>query len=110
MIDTVELIRFLTSKSMIEGYCGALGGLASFLLAIKKGHYKNNRYVMKFLVEVFGAAITTYFVMEVLDIQKFSTGVAFFVGTGWAAIIEGIRTRITAMVNAALGDQLGKRE
>ena len=83
---------------------GGAGGLASFLFALKRGHYRNNKYTAKFLIEILGAMVTGTFVASFFGNWEYVAAVAFAVGLTWAQIIHVIRTKITKIVEAALGE------
>lgn len=84
---------------------GGAGGIASFLLAVRNGHYRNNKYVVKFSVEFFGAMLTASFLIGLLSISNYqiTAAFAFAIGIAWAKILQAIRSKITKIVESALG-------
>jgi len=76
---------------------GAFGGLACFLLGLKRGHYRNNKYVAKVTLEILGGTIVASFV-------AFSPNplLGFAVGLSWASILQIVRVKITQVVRASL--------
>ena len=90
---------------------GGLGGLAAFLLASKLEHYKNNKYLKKFLIEIFGAVITVPFLIMLFESStlsiNFRLAFAFLFGAAWARILQAIRGKATAIVEAALEKNRG---
>ena len=86
---------------------GASGGVACYLVAFHKGYYKNNKLKIKFSTEVLGGSITATGVSSLLihiDEKAIIIGLCFFIGTAWAAIIQTVRKRVTAIVLAAIGN------
>jgi hypothetical protein len=88
---------------------GAAGGLAGFLYALRRGHYRNNRYVPKLLIELLGATVTASAISLVVSPSDKLVLVAFCIGVGWANLIQLVRKKITRLVEAALGESLGDR-
>lgn len=88
---------------------GCAGGITAFLFAIKKGHYRNNKYFSKFSVEIIGALLTALFLsMHVTSLTN-RTILAFALGVAWSGVIQIIRTKITKIVEAILGESLERR-
>ena len=83
---------------------GAAGGIVCFLLALKKDHYRNNKYLVKFTIEVAGAMLTASFVTALITSQIYKLLPAFLIGVAWSNIIQMIRYKITKIVEAALGE------
>lgn len=83
---------------------GGAGGLASFLLGLKRGHYRNDKYAAKFSIEIFGAMVTASFLVLLLPAEDYRIPIAFVIGIAWASILQSLRTKITKIVEAALGD------
>ena len=77
---------------------GGAGGLASFLLAVRNGHYRNNRYKAKFTIEVLGAMVTATALAAVvarfMDSVAGLSLVAFLVGICWAKLLQILRNKI----------------
>lgn len=84
---------------------GGAGGLASFLLAVRNGQISNNKYIAKFSIEIFGSMLTASFLTSLISINDYRTTIAFAfaIGIAWAKILQVIRTKITKIVEAALG-------
>jgi hypothetical protein len=85
---------------------GAAGGLTSFLVALKQDHYKNDRYIKKSSIEILGGAVTATCLVYVFRENQYVYAFSFLIGTAWSQIIQKIRTKITSIVEAALGDTL----
>jgi len=83
---------------------GGAGGLISFLVALKLDHYKNNRYIRKSSIEILGGAVTAACLVYVLRENPYVYPFAFLIGTSWSHIIQRLRSKITSVVEAALGD------
>jgi hypothetical protein len=83
---------------------GAAGGLISFLVALRQDHYKNDRYIKKSSIEVLGGAVTASCLVYVFRESQYVYVFAFLIGTAWSHIIQRIRSKITSIVEAALGD------
>jgi hypothetical protein len=96
MIDTMAVYGALP---------GACGGVALFLYGYKTGHFKNNKYKIKFTVEVIGAATTAGF-LAVIFPHDYRIVAAFLIGISWSAIIQMARNKISKIVCAALGENL----
>jgi hypothetical protein len=83
---------------------GAAGGLASFLAGLKAQHYKNNKYIVKFGIEVIGGAMTASWLVYVLRENQYVYVFSFLIGTAWSQILQKIRTKVTRIIEAALGE------
>jgi hypothetical protein len=83
---------------------GAAGGFASFLVAIRQGHYNNNKYMTKSSIEIVGGAVTATCLVYVIRENQYVNVFAFLIGTAWSHILQRLRTKITSIVEAALGD------
>ena len=92
---------------LISSLPGAIGGIAAFLFALKKGHYKNNQYKTKLALEILGGLILATFIgplfPEPIRIQMFA---AFAIGLTWAGIIQVTRSKITKIVKAVIGEEI----
>lgn len=99
--DIPPLIRLCTLP-------GGAGGIVWFLLAYKRGHYRNNKYTAKFSVETIGAMITATFIGILFIQARYQVQIAasFAIGIGWSGIIQIVRTKITKIVEAALGEKI----
>ena len=102
-VNIIVIIK-VTIYSIIPG---CAGGIACFLLMLKKGQVENNKYIAKFFTEVFGALITA----PILTVSFFTASfaqmfinefgyhlvipTAFALGVAWSNIIQIIRTRVT---------------
>ena len=93
-------------------YCcslpGAAGGLCIFLISLKRGHYKNNRYLAKLSVELLGALVTATALASMWQTSGYQQAAAFAIGITWTSIVQILRQKITKIVEAALGEALGK--
>ena len=89
---------------------GGMAGIAAFFWALRAGHYRNNSYLSKFLVEVGGAMTTAWgltpFVAGLLGSQNAKkASLAFLIGLGWPKIVQMCRAKITTKVEEALARQ-----
>jgi len=82
----------------------AAGGLVSFLVALKAGHYKNNRYFAKSTIEIFGGGVTGVFLSYLFKESSYLWVIAFVIGTAWSQLLQRIRGTVTRMVEGALGE------
>jgi hypothetical protein len=109
---SLEMIsEFFLNLSLIEtSLPGAAGGCVAFLAGIKLGHYRNNKYVAKFSLELLGGATTASFVTLIVspNAPPVKYFVAFAIGMSWAGIVQLIRTKITKFVEVVLGEKLGE--
>ncbi len=101
-MDVVFIMHVLLYTSMP----GAAGGFALFLFGIKRGHYRNNKYIVKCTVEILGAAVTATFIGSFFP-QSYRIGAGFLIGLTWVNIIQISRSKITKIVETALGEKLG---
>jgi hypothetical protein len=85
---------------------GCLGGLLSFLLACKHGHYKNNKYISKFSIEIIGGGLTAIVVYFLPISTQNRILVSILVGLAWSTLLQSFRSRITRIISAILGDTL----
>ena len=106
-----EISQTILSMLMYASFPGAFGGIAGFLLAVNRGHYRNNKYVVKFLTESIGATLTATFLAlligDLINQEKYLVAIAFVVGLAWGGIIQAFRAWITGMVEAFLGVKKG---
>lgn len=98
---TLDNIEYLIVFSIMPG---CIGGLTLFLWGVKHGHYKNNKYFAKFLIEILGAMITASVVSSLFPLHNYKPFVAFSIGIAWSKIIQTLRNRITKLVIALIGD------
>jgi len=100
-----DLTRQIALVLLISTLPGGLGGLATFLYGIKRGHFKNNKYLAKLTIEVVGGMLVASFVaFEPRPL------VGFAVGLSWSGLIQIIRAKITAYVEGALGQSFKDRD
>jgi hypothetical protein len=86
---------------------GTAGALAGFLLGLKRGQFRNDRYTSKCTIEVLGGSLTALFLSPLVTMAKFDTVIGFILGLAWAPVIQALRNRITAIVEAALQGKYG---
>jgi hypothetical protein len=84
---------------------GAFGGLSLFLFSLRNGHYKNNRYSAKLLLELVGAMVVASFVGPLFP-ENAVFFASFGVGLCWATIIQITRSKITKVLKAVIGEEL----
>lgn len=94
MPDYLEQLKPVLFLSSIPG---GFGGLASFLYGLKRGHFKNNKYIAKAVLEIVGGLVVASFVVFGPKIL-----VGFIIGLCWSTVIQVIRGRITVIVEAFL--------
>src|SRR5438128_7841948 len=82
---------------------GGCGGIAAFLYSLRKGHYQNNKYKVKLLIEISGAMIVASFVGPLFP-HKTIVFMSFAVGLAWTAIIHVASSKINKIVKAAIGE------
>lgn len=104
MNEFISILSEQLSPIFVGGLPGAFGGIAIYIYGHKKGHYRNNKFRAKFFIEVFGASITAYFLTLMIDDGPKKAAIAFVIGMYWSNIIQRARTKITAIVDAALGE------
>ena len=83
---------------------GMFAGIVLFIYAYSKQFYKNNQYIKKFIIEIFGASITSSFLAMHFDNYVYKILVAFCIGLAWSKVIQLIRGKITRIVEAILGN------
>lgn len=101
-MDLIQIIMPILISSTVPGACGGLG---LFLFSLQKGHYKNNRYKAKLLIELLGAMIVASFVGPLFP-EKAIIFASFSVGLCWATIIQITRNKITKAVKALIGEEV----
>lgn len=84
---------------------GVFGGIALFLFSLRNGHYKNNRYPAKLLLELLGAGVVASFVGQLFP-EKAIIFASFGVGLCWATIVQITRTKITKAVKLLIGEDI----
>lgn len=95
------MITVLTA-STVPGVCGGLG---LFLYSLRTGHYKNNKYTVKLLIELLGAMLVASFLGPLFP-EKAVTIASFLLGLSWAAVIQTSRNKITKLAKALIGEEL----
>jgi hypothetical protein len=98
--DQAEFITFML-------FPGGAGGLSSFLAGLKSNHYRNNRYLSKFCIEVVGGALTASSLVYVFKDNQYVYVFAFVIGTAWSQILQRIREKVTTLVESAIGEKAG---
>ena len=90
----------------VHGASGALGGCASFLLALRRQHYKNNRYTSKLMIEILGGGLTAFFVIHLFSAESPQLlAVAFLLGASWAHLLQFTRAKLTSAVASILEER-----
>lgn len=105
----LDLIQRIISTVLYTTAPGAAGGLVSFLLALKRGHYRNNKLFAKFSIEVIGAMVTASFLSVLIESHSYQITVSFLIGIGWTGIVQLARAKITKVVEVALGEKIDGR-
>ena len=101
-----EYEKIITSIFFLSSVSGCAGGVAMFVLGLKKGHYKNNKYITKLIIEIVGATLTASFITVFISSNTYKFGAAFLIGAAWANILQITREKITTIVEVALGEKL----
>ena len=83
---------------------GLAAGIALFIYAYSRNYYKNNKYFIKLIVELIGAAITATFIAIYFNDPLVQITIAFCVGLSWVRILQLIRKKITKVIEVILGD------
>jgi hypothetical protein len=96
--DIIPILVFSTAP-------GACGGVGLFLFSLRVGHYKNNRYVRKLVIELLGAMLVASFVGPLFP-AKAVVFASFAIGLSWATVIQVARNKITKVVKAAIGEEI----
>jgi ABC-type uncharacterized transport system permease subunit len=81
---------------------GCAGGTTAFLHALHRGHYRNNHHMRKLAIEISGASLTALCLAPLFFEHGMLIALSFAIGLTWASIIQVLRNRITAIVDAAL--------
>ena len=102
-ITNVKVIMPVIYYSVLPG---SIGGMATFVLGLRKGHYKNNKYIAKFLVETTGAALTAPFIVNFIEDHIFRSSFAFCIGVGWSSILQTVRIIISRFIEAAIDEKI----
>src|SRR5438093_1170503 len=101
------MLEPLTQTPMLAtlALMGALGGAARFLFAWRSGAIRNNKFLRKALLDIAGGGIVGCGVSPLFI--RLGDGarlfLAFGVGLAWSEIVHAIRERVTAIVEAAIG-------
>lgn len=98
-------INLLSPQIIVCTLGGCAGGFVSFLYALRHGHYRNNKLIKKFSVEVVGATFTALFLVSAVVDQIATIAAASFVlGVVWVKVIQLLRQKVTKIVEAILGE------
>lgn len=100
-IESVVKIFFLCTIP------GAFGGVLAFIWANYKGHYKNNKYVVKFFLEAFGGLLVASFIGQMViynfdGSESASLFFSFTLGVFWATVVQALRGFITRHVEGLI--------
>jgi hypothetical protein len=101
----MDLLDAVVPIFMFSTLPGALGGVGTFLFSVKKGHYKNNKYFIKFTIEIFGAMLFASFFGPLFP-EKALILSSFCIGLSWAALVQVVRSKITKVVQVIIGENL----
>lgn len=102
---TMEVLRDIGPTLVFSTAPGACGGVGLFLFSLRAGHYKNNRYVSKLIIELVGAMLVASFVGPLFP-EKVVVFASFATGLSWATVIQVARSKITKTVKAAIGEEI----
>jgi hypothetical protein len=102
---TMEVLRDIGPTLVFSTAPGACGGVGLFLFSLRAGHYKNNRYVSKLIIELVGAMLVASFVGPLFP-EKVVVFASFATGLSWATVIQVARSKITKVVKAAIGEEI----
>lgn len=86
---------------------GGIGGLLWFIYGVRHGHHKNNKYLIKFSVEVVGASclgfVTAPLLLSVFEKTPAALRIAgVAVGMNWSELVQLIRSWITELFKGIL--------
>lgn len=101
----MEILRDMIPTLIFSTGPGACGGVALFLFSLRMGHYKNDRYLRKLIVELLGAVLVASFLGPLFP-GRTAIFASFALGLSWATIIQVARNKITRVVKAAIGDEI----
>ncbi len=101
-----EALKLIVIYSTLPG--GA-GGVAAFLMAIRKGHYRNGRYISKLIVEVLGSALTASFLTLMISATAYRIAIAFSIGVAWVSILQMLRNKVTGIVETVLTEEIKRK-
>lgn len=98
----------ITDVLLYNSIPGFLGGITLVCFNLLSGHYKNNKYLQKLLLELTGATITASIIPLLLDSLSGKTMflISFILGICWATVVKIIRNKITNIVKAAIGGNI----
>jgi hypothetical protein len=104
---TVKWISSLPLVLFFSALAGAAGGFALFLYGLKNAIYKNNKYGRKFSIEIAGGTVVAAFITLPLEAvpDGYRIFLGFVIGTTWTKVLQVLRNKVTAVVEAALGSQ-----
>ncbi len=85
---------------------GFFAGLVLFIFSFSHNYYRNNKYIAKLLIEIIGATITSTFIASFFNTPFIQIVVAFCVGLGWTKVIQSIRSKITAIIEALISNKI----
>lgn len=101
----MEFLENIVPTLVFSAAPGACGGVGLFLFSLRVGHYKNNRYVRKLIIELLGAMLVASFVGPLFP-EKAVVFASFAIGLSWATVIQVARNKITKVVKAAIGEEI----
>ena len=78
--------------------------MVAFLFALKRSHYRNNKYFAKASIELFGAMLTASFFSVIITSSRLRPLLAFAVGISWSVVIQTARIKITKVIEATLDE------
>lgn len=101
----MEFLENIVPTLVFSTAPGACGGVGLFLFSLRVGHYKNNRYVRKLIIELLGAMLVASFVGPLFP-EKAVVFASFAIGLSWATVVQVARNKITKVVKAAIGEEI----
>jgi len=102
-----ELLDSIKHAIIFYTIPGGMGGLVCFLLALQKGHYRNNKYIAKFFIEILGAMVTASFITYLIaKDENYQAAFAFVIGFAWSNIMQMIRSKVTNITENVIREYL----
>ncbi len=81
------------------------GGLSSFWYGLRRGHYRNNKFKRKAVLECIGAAtVGSGIAIAFVPLPQMMALTFFAAGVCWSGLIQLVRKKVDAVFKAIFGD------
>jgi hypothetical protein len=93
------------STLLYSSLAGAAGGCTTFVHGLTMGNYRNETYPRKLSLIIIGEkTFALFFSLAFSSLAgPYRLFLSFAIGLAWVRVVQQLRKRVTAIINAALG-------